>query len=137
MFQSNFDDFFLVWTSPKQALSRQSSKLGPDNSILHPKHAHNVWDAFIIVSYQYVEKYFRQILTTIPGTDITGAGKAENRVRITRFYIQNIPTLFGVRFLLFPVNISHKCFSPALTTFPGSDTTGTGLEHTKLKTGFG
>jgi len=70
----------------------------------------------------------------------------ENRVRMTpfdtrkvptRFYNQNIPTMFGLQFLLFFINTTEKCFGQILTTFLGSDTTRKGLQQTKLKTGSG
>jgi len=59
-----------------------------------------------------IENCFGQILTTIPGTGITGAGKLEYRTRITRFCTQNIPTLFWVRSYHFSsirlINVSVK-----------------------------
>jgi len=56
---------------------------------------------------------------------------------MTRFCTRNIPTLFGVRFLSFLVNKIDKYFSRILATFLGPNTTGTGLEQAKLKTGPG
>ena len=55
---------------------------------------------------------------------------------MTPFCTRNIPTMFGVQFLLFPVSTAEKCFSRILMTFPGPDTTGTGMEQAKLKTGL-
>jgi len=38
---------------------------------------------------------------------------------------------------LFFISIAEKLFDRVLTTFPGPDTTGIGLEQAKLKTGSG
>jgi len=71
-----------------------------------------------------VEKEFGLILTTFPGLVTTKTGKVENRARITRFYTRNIPTLFGVQFLSFPISTTNKCFGRILTTFPDPGTNG-------------
>jgi len=42
--------------------------------------------------------------------------------------------MFGVQFLSFPVRTTEKCFSRIVKTFPGPDSTWTGLEQQKLKT---
>jgi len=56
----------------------------------------------------------------------TGAGKVKNRAQMTRFSARNIPTLFGMKFLLFPISTAKQGFGRILTTFPGPGTTGAG-----------
>jgi len=60
---------------------------------------------------------FRSSLDEFSGTGTNGAGKVENRAHMTRFSARNLPTLFGVQFLLFPVSTVDKCFGWDLTTF--------------------
>jgi len=53
--------------------------------------------------------------------NIPQAGKVENRVRMTPFCTRNIPTMFGVYFLSFPVSTIEKCFIRILTNISSSE----------------
>jgi len=70
-------------------------------------------------------------LTTFPGLGTTGTGKVENGAHMTRFSGRNLPTLFGVQFLSFPVSTVGKRFGSVLTTFQ----VRAPPEQEKLKTG--
>jgi len=106
-----------------------------DNSILHPKHTHNVWVQSLSFLVSTVEQYFVRILTTFLGLKRTRVGKHENRMMW--FCTRNIHTLFGVQFFSFSVSTGEKSFSQILMTFLGLETTRTGLEEAMLKTGPG
>jgi len=53
----------------------------------------------------------------------TRVGEIENPAQITWFCTQNIPTMFWVKFLLFPVGTAEIYFGQVLTNFPGLETT--------------
>jgi len=75
------------------------------------------------------KKCFGRIFTTFPGPGTTGAGKAENRARMTRFCTQNIPILFWE---------GAKKVGQILTTFPGpGNTSATNVENGGHMTTFG
>jgi len=80
------------------------------------------------------EKYFGRVLTTFPGSGITGAGKVDNRARTTWFSARNILTLFRVQLLSFPISTAKQCFGRLLKTFPGPGTSGAGTKEAKLIT---
>jgi len=80
---------------------------------------------------------FRSSFDDFSGPSTTGAGKVEKRPEMTRFTARNIPTLFWVQFLSFPMSTAKQCFGPILTTFPGPGTTSTCPEKAKLITGPG
>jgi len=90
---------------------------------------------FLLFLINMAIKYFGRILATFLGPESTIAEKVENRAQMTWFCTRNIPTLFGVQFSVFPISTAEKCFSRILMTFPGLDTTETGLETAKLKAG--
>jgi len=46
-------------------------------------------------------------------------GKVENWALMTPFCTRNIPTMFRVQFLWFPVSTAEKYFDRMLMTFPG------------------
>ena len=72
---------------------------------------------FLSFLISMTKKCFGQILTTFPGLGTTGAGKVENRAWMTRFCTWNIPSLFGIQFLSFPISSVEKCFSSILRSF--------------------
>ena len=53
---------------------------------------------------------------------------------MTLFCTQNIPTLFDVQFLSFPVNTEKKYFSQILITFLGPNTTRVGEVKNRAQT---
>jgi len=65
-----------------------------------------------------------QNFTTFSGPEHNGEGKVENGVQINRLSARNVPTLFRVQFLSFPVSTTKKCFDRILTTFSGLGTAG-------------
>ena len=69
-----------------------------------------------------LEKCLGQILTTFSSLGTTRARKVENRNLMYRFCTWNIPTLYGVQLLSFPINTIEKCFGQILTTFLGLGT---------------
>jgi len=108
MFGQHFDNFFGMGHHRK----KWSWKSGPYDSVLHLKHTHPVWGAVLIVTLQYGWKMFR---LNIDDFFRSGhhwirleRGKFENWARMTRFCTRNIPTLFMVQFLLFPVTTAEK-----------------------------
>jgi len=115
LFQSNFEDF----SRPGYHSSWQSWKSGPEDSILHPKRTDTLWGAILLISRQYGQKIFRSSFDNFSGSGTTGAKKVENRPQMTWFSARNIPTLFGVQFLSFPISTAKQCFGPILTTFLG------------------
>jgi len=60
------------------------------------------------------------------------AGKFENQARMTLFCNRNIPTMFGVQFLSFPVSTMEKYFIRILTTFPGPESTRAGKLENRM-----
>jgi len=135
LFQSNFDDFF----GPRKQHSRKSWKPGTNDLVLHSKHTHIVWGVVFNVSRQYSWKMFQSNFDNFFGfghdRNWPGGGKVENWARLTPFCTRNILTMLGVQFLSFPISTAEKCFRRILMTFLSRDTTGTGLEQAKLKTG--
>jgi len=74
---------------------------------------------------------------TFPGSDTTETRQEQAKLKTgpgwLHFAPENIPTMFGVQFLSFPVSTTEKYFDQTLMTFPGPDTTLTSLEQAKLK----
>jgi len=57
---------------------------------------------------------------------------------MTRFSNKNIPTVFGDKFLSFPISTAKKCFGRILTTLSGLRTIGAAkVENWALMTTFG
>jgi len=81
---------------------------------------------FLSFPLSMTKSYFVRILTTISGTDTTGACKLENQASMNQFCTQNIPTLFGVQFLSLPVRMAENYFGRILTTFSGPERTKVG-----------
>ena len=79
--------------------------------------------AVLIVSSQYGWKMFQSNFDNFSGIGLhrnrLGEGEVENRARMTPFCTRNIPTMFGVQFLSFPVSTAEKYFGQILTTFSG------------------
>jgi len=48
MFQLNFDDFLGPDTTGT-GLEEVNLKISPDDFVLHPKHTHKIWGAFLII----------------------------------------------------------------------------------------
>jgi len=122
MFRLTFDDSFrLVHHRSKQIWKSSLNVL-----ILHPKHTHTICRAILFVSRQYARKMFWSNFDDFfePGHPLSrpGAGRVENRARMTPFCTWNIPTLFGCC-SYFPVSTTEKCFNQILTTFLGPGTT--------------
>jgi len=85
---------------------------------------------FISFLVSIVKKWFDRILTTFLGPGTTGARKVENLAWKTQFCTRNIPTLFGVHFIISRSTI-EKCFGRVLMTFR----VRAPPEQEKLKTG--
>jgi len=81
---------------------------------------------------------FRSNFNVIFGTrhhkNRLAVGNAEKRVRMTLFCTRNIPTMFGVHFLSFPISTTENCFGRILTTIPSTNNNGAGPELANLKT---
>ena len=72
--------------------------------------------AILIVSRQYGWKMFRSSFDDFSGLGAFKGRKVENGAKMTQFSARNIPTLFEVKFLSFPINTAKKCFGWILTT---------------------
>jgi len=72
--------------------------------------------AILIVSRQYGWKMFRSSFDDFSGLGAFKGRKVENGAKMTQFSARNIPTLFEVQFLSFPINTAKKCFGWILTT---------------------
>jgi len=131
-FRSNFVDFY----RPEYHKSSQSSKSGPDGSVLQPRHTHFL-GAILIIALHNGRKMLRLNFDDFSGLGTTGAGKVENWDQMTRCSARNIPTRFWVQFLLFPIIMTKQCFGRILTTFPCPGTTRAGQEQAKLINGPG
>jgi len=122
------------WPLFRDRGSRKSRELDLDDSVLHPKQTHTFLDAILIVSRQYGWKMFQSNFDDFSGLGTTGEkGKVENGAYITWFSDRNIPTLFGVQFLSFPISTAKKWFSRILTTFPFPGTTGAGKVENRAR----
>ena len=78
-------------------------KTGPGWLSFAPEtYQHSLWCN--LYRFQLVQlKKVSIILTTFPGSDTTEVVKVKNQARKTWFCTRNIPTLFGMQFLSFPV----------------------------------
>jgi len=136
-----FGRIFQARTPQKQAPRWQSWKPGPDYLVLHPKQTLTNWGALLIISRYYSWKMFWSNFDDFPGPKNhrcrPRASKVVNRVQMTLFCTQNIPTLFGLQFLSFLVSTTENLFNQILATFPALDTTEVGPERVKCKTGPG
>ena len=69
---------------------------------------------------------FRLNFDDFSGLGTTGGGKVQNGAPMTRFSARNIPTLFEVQLLSFPIGMAKKCLGRILTTFSRPGTTWAG-----------